>query len=114
MEKNITLQQNNIRVFNTKLMQPASILNVIKKAATNPIEWLRQYYSSVLEREVTTGQTLRYVHAQLAFLMGVFPTYDSLLVHLGVCAWALWAILSCIRTSDSRASRQPQERPLLP
>lgn len=30
MEKNITLQQNNIRVFNTKLMQPASILNVIK------------------------------------------------------------------------------------
>lgn len=113
MEKNITLQQNNIRVFNTKLMQPASILNVIKKAATNPIEWLRQYYSSVLEREVTTGQTLRYVHAQLAFLMGV-PVYDSLLVHLGVCAWALWAILRCIRTSDSLASRQPQERPLLP
>lgn len=31
MEKNISLQQNNIRVFNTKLMQPASILNVIKK-----------------------------------------------------------------------------------
>ncbi len=29
MEKNITLQQNNIRVFNTKLMQSASILNVI-------------------------------------------------------------------------------------
>lgn len=100
MEKNISLQQSNIRVFNTKLMQPASIVNVIKKAATNPIEWLRQYYSSVLEREVTTGQTLRYVHAQLAFLMGVFPTYDSLLMHLGVCAWALWAILRCIRTSD--------------
>lgn len=114
MEKNITLQQNNIRVFNTKLMQPASILNVIKKAATNPIEWLRLYYSSVLEREVTTSQTLRYLHAQLAFLMGVFPIYDSLLVHLGVCAWALWAILRCIRTSDSRASRQPQERPLRP
>ena len=114
MEKNISLQQNNIRVFNTKLMQPASILNVIKKAATNPIEWLRQYYSSVLVHEVTTGQTLRYIHAQLAFLMGVFPVYDSLLVHLGVCAWALWAILRCIRTSDSRASRQPQERPLRP
>ena len=105
MEKNITLQQNNIRVFNTKLMQPASILNVIKKAATNPIEWLRQYYSSVLEREVTTGQTLRYLHAQLAFLMGVFPTYDSQLVHLGVCAWALWAILRCIRTSRSEERR---------
>lgn len=114
MEKNITLQQNDIRVLDTKLMQPASILDTIKKAATNPIEWLRQYYSSVLEREVTTGQTLRYVHAQLAFLAGVFPAYDSLLVHLGVCAWALWAILRCIRTSDSRASRQPQEHPLRP
>lgn len=114
MEKNITLQQNDIRVLDTKLMQSTSILNVIKKAATNPIEWLRQYYSSVLEREVTTSQTLQYLHAQLAFVMGVFPAYDSLLVHLGVGAWALWAILRCIRTSDSRASRQPQERPLLP
>lgn len=103
MEKNITLQQNDIRVLDTKLMQSTSILNVIKKAATNPIEWLRQYYSSVLEREVTTSQTLQYLHAQLAFVMGVFPAYDSLLVHLGVGAWALWAILRCIRTSDSRA-----------
>lgn len=103
MEKNITLQQNDIRVLDTKLMQSTSILNVIKKAATNPIEWLRQYYSSVLERKVTTSQTLRYLHAQLAFVMGVFPAYDSLLVHLGVGAWALWAILRCIRTSDSRA-----------
>ena len=41
------------------------------------------------------GQTLRYLHAQLAFVMCVFPTYDSLLVHLGVCAWMLWAVLKC-------------------
>lgn len=38
MEKNITLQQNNIRVFNTKLMQSTPMLDTIKKAATNPIE----------------------------------------------------------------------------
>ena len=114
MEKNISLQQSDIRVINAKQVQTSALLDGMKKAATAPMEWLRQYYSSVLEREVTTGQTLRYLHAQLAFLMGVFPTYDSQLVHLGVCAWALWAILRCIRTSDSRASRQPQERPLLP
>lgn len=95
MEKNITLQQNDIRVFNTKAVQPKQILSVIKKAATNPIEWLRQYYSSVLEREVSMRQTLRYVHAQLAFFMGVFPTYDSLLVHAAVGVWALWALLRC-------------------
>ena len=95
MEKNITLQQNDIRVYNTKLMQSKQVLNAMKKAATNPIEWLRQYYSIVLEREVSMGETLRYLHAQFAFFMGVFPTYDSLLVHAAVGAWTLWAILRC-------------------
>lgn len=95
MEKNITLQQSDIRVINAKQVQPSALLDGMKKAATAPMEWLRQYYSSVLEREVTMGQTLRYLHAQLAFVMCVFPTYGSLLVHLGVCAWMLWAVLKC-------------------
>lgn len=95
MEKNITLQQSDIRVINAKQVQPSALLDGMKKAATAPVEWLRQYYSGVLEREVTMGQTLRYLHAQLAFVMCVFPTYDSLLVHLGVCAWMLWAVLKC-------------------
>ena len=95
MEKNITLQQSDIRVINAKQVQTSTLLNGMKKAATAPMEWLRQYYSSVLECEVTMGQTLRYLHAQLAFVMCVFPPYDSLLVHLGVCAWMLWAVLKC-------------------
>lgn len=95
MEKNITLQQSDIRVINAKQIQTSALLDGMKKAATAPVEWLRQYYSGVLEREVTMGQTLRYLHAQFAFLMCVFPTYDSLLVHIGVCAWMLWAVLKC-------------------
>lgn len=95
MEKNIALQQNDIRVFNTKQVQTKRAISSIKKAATYPIEWLRQYYSSVLEREVSMGQTLRYIHAQLAFFMGVFVSYDSLLVHAAVGVWALWAIIRC-------------------
>ena len=95
MEKNITLQQSDIRVINAKQVQTSALLDGIKKAATAPVEWLRLYYSGVLEREVTMGQTLRYLHAQFAFLMCVFPTYDSQLVHLGVCAWMLWAVLKC-------------------
>ena len=95
MEKNITLQQSDIRVINAKQVQTSALLDGMKKAATTPMEWLRQYYSSVLEREVTMGQTLRYLHAQLAFVMCVFPIYDSLLVHLGVCAWMLWTVLKC-------------------
>ena len=58
MEKNITLQQSDIRVINAKQVQTSALLDGMKKAATTPMEWLRQYYSSVLEREVTMGQTL--------------------------------------------------------
>ena len=61
MEKNITLQQSDIRVINAKQVQTSALLDGMKKAATAPMEWLRQYYSSVLEREVTMGQTLRYL-----------------------------------------------------
>ena len=95
MEKNITLQQSDIRVINAKQVQTSALLDGMKKAATAPVEWLRQYYSSVLEREVSMGQTLRYIHAQLAFFMGVFVSYDSLLVHAAVGVWALWAIIRC-------------------
>lgn len=36
MEKNITLQQNNIRVFSTKLMQSTPMLDTIKKSRNQP------------------------------------------------------------------------------
>lgn len=44
MEKNITLQQSDIRVINAKQVQPSALLDGMKKAATAPMEWLRQYY----------------------------------------------------------------------
>ena len=95
MEKNITLKSSDIRVLNAKTCQSAAVLNAIKKTATAPLEWLRQYYSSVLERNVTQGETVRYLHAQLAFVVAVFATYDSLLVHMAAMAWAAWALLRC-------------------
>ena len=49
--------------------------------------WLRQYYSSILGSEVTMRQTLRYLHAQVAFVMAAFITYNSLLVHVAVFVW---------------------------
>lgn len=95
MKKNITLQQSDIQVLNAKTCLLATVLNAIKKTATAPLEWLRQYYSDALERDVTLGETLRYLHAQFAFVMAVFATYDSLLVHGAVMMWAAWAVLRC-------------------
>ena len=39
MEKNITLQQSDIRVINAKQVQTSALLDGMKKAATTPMEW---------------------------------------------------------------------------
>lgn len=72
-----------------------SVWSGIKKAAASPVEWLRRYYSGVLHKEISTRRTLRLVHAQLAFVMAVFPLYDSLLVHMLVALWLVWAVARC-------------------
>lgn len=77
MASNITLQ-HKAPIATTSLR---ALVKSTKKAVTSPFEWLRQYYSSILGSEVTMRQTLRYLHAQVAFVMAAFFTYESLLVH---------------------------------
>lgn len=38
-----------------------------------PVEWLRNYYSSVLEREVSSKQASYITQAQLALILTIFP-----------------------------------------
>ena len=80
MASNITLQ-HKAPIATTSLR---ALVKSTKKAVTSPFEWLRQYYSSILGSEVTMRQTLHYLHAQVAFVMAAFFTYDSLLVHVAV------------------------------
>ena len=106
MEKNITLQSGNRTPFGGAAFSPeaaigsikstASTIGVgIKRIATMPVEWLRKYYSGILEREVSMGQTLRYLHAQVAFILAVFPVYDSMLAHAAIAMWAAMAVAKC-------------------
>ena len=110
MEHNIILQSRstyaanaNRQTLNIKsplamgspLDAPRTALGIAKRVmayASAPVEWLRRYYSSVLERDVTTAQTLRYLHAQAAFALAVFPSYDSLLMHAAAVAWLVAAV----------------------
>lgn len=85
MASNITLQ-HKAPIATTSLR---ALVKSTKKAVTSPFEWLRQYYSSILGSEVTMRQTLRYLHAQVAFVMAAFFTYDSLLVHAAVFVWLI-------------------------
>ena len=43
MEKNITLQQSDIRVINAKQVQTSALLDGMKKAATAPVEWCQMF-----------------------------------------------------------------------
>lgn len=94
MEQNISINKSAGNTGHTNI----SLANMAAEAARvamSPIEWLRQYYSAVLGKEVSMGKTLRYIHAQVAFAMAVFPVYDSLLTHLATIAWFAAAVVAC-------------------
>ncbi len=95
MEKNVILQQSKSTGARSLSNTCATHWKMLKKMATAPIEWFRCYYSSVQEREVSTKQTLHYLHAQLAFILTVFVSYDSLLVFFGMLLWTAIAMLAC-------------------
>ncbi len=60
-----------------------------------PVEWMRRYFSSVLEREVTIKQTRLILETQAALVMTVFPAD----IHIGLRAlclgWFVWCLLKC-------------------
>lgn len=95
MENNMTLQSKNINGATTTLEQLPRILQSVKSKAVAPVEWLRQYYSLVLGKGVTMRQTLRYLHAQCAFVMAVVPAYDSLFVHVCMAIWFAISVARC-------------------
>lgn len=60
-----------------------------------PMEWLRKYYSAVLEREVSSKQTSYMTQAQLAFILTVVPIVSSMLLQ-GVClTWFVFSLYKC-------------------
>ena len=60
-----------------------------------PKEWLRKYYSAVLEREVSSKQASYITQAQLAFILTVFPIVSSMLLQ-GIClSWFAFSLYKC-------------------
>ena len=67
---------------------------VINMVARRPLAQLTAYYSDVLDRRLTTGQTLHLLNAQLAFVMTVFPAM-SFALRIVCLAWLVGAMLRC-------------------
>ena len=85
MEKQMTIQSTWM------------LLENVKNVANRPVEWLRQYYSSVLERDINMRQTWNLIEVQTAFFAGIMPANYSLWLRAACCAWFLWALKRCRR-----------------
>ena len=70
-------------------------LNSSMKKVCHPVEWLRTYYSNVLERQLTMRQTWLLINAQLAFAAAFFPVDAPWFVRIVCLAWVVSALLKC-------------------
>ena len=83
--KKICLNSNMKKVY----------LNSDMKKVCHPVEWLRTYYSNVLERQLTVRQTWLLINAQLAFAAAFFPVDAPWFVRIVCLAWVVSALLKC-------------------
>ena len=94
MEKNIILSVNesNKVLVNDNLVKAIAR---ITKGFGMPLEWLRKYYSQVIEKEITTKQTMLLLETQSAFVLGIFPVDCSLILRAICGGWFVWSLLRC-------------------
>ncbi len=97
MEKNVTLSTSGQVELNlqslTNSLQP--IFARVARTALAPLEWLRKYYSTVCEKNLTLRQTCTLIATQLAFIATVFPADAPWLTRLGCGAWLLFSLRQC-------------------
>ena len=85
-------------IMRNEIMSMESASKCVESVSTwlqKPIVALSNYYSKVLEREVTLSQTHRLVNAQLAFCMAFLPVESPLLLRVACLAWFASAAMKC-------------------
>jgi len=89
MENNITISR--------RFFVLSTIVNIVLSKVSVPVEALRKYYSSVLEREIDMRQTWLLINAQAAFVFAALPADGPLVLRMACCAWFIHAVLLCKR-----------------
>jgi len=92
MERNTIVQQNPMTILK---MAVDYSQNTIKNMVGNLVKPLQKYYAHVLEKEITTRQTLLLLNAQTAFIFGVFPVECPFMLRVLFGVWLLLAVLKC-------------------
>ena len=101
--KTVCLNSNMKKVYLNSNMKKVCLNSNMKKVCLNsdmkkvchPVEWLRTYYSNVLERQLTVRQTWLLINAQLAFAAAFFPVDAPWFVRIVCLAWVVSALLKC-------------------
>ena len=97
MEKNMVFTASN-ETINSMQRSANSVIttaNKVLNAAKAPVEWLRNYYSVVCEKELTFGQTMLLINAQVAFIATVFPANMPIVARIACCAWLVYSLKIC-------------------
>lgn len=92
MERNTIVQQPPMTILRMAVNHSQ---NNIKNMISNLVKPLQKYYTHVLEKEITTRQTLLLLNAQTAFIFGVFPVACPFMLRISFGAWFLLAVLKC-------------------
>ena len=85
---------NNEMMINAREGKMNLVINEIVLAAQRPVAALTSYYSSILNKKMSTKQTLCLLNAQCAFLSTVFVDC-SLVARTFLFAWLVGALLKC-------------------
>lgn len=67
----------------------------VRSVVLLPLQWLRRYYSIVLEKPVSMRQTRLMTVAQLAFFATVMPVEMHLFLRMAACVWFIAVLLKC-------------------
>lgn len=94
MEKNIILTKDTKKDIGLGFEELA---NRLGSWAAEPVRLLGEYYSGILERQLSMKQTWRMIEVQLAFLSCLFPADLPAAVRLLTVVWLVWASIRCKR-----------------
>ena len=91
-QKEISMKREISMATANSNSESLEMIRNIKAWATAPAEWLRKYYSAMLEEEVSSHQASLLTQAQIALFLSVFATTNSFLPKAGFVAWLLVCI----------------------
>lgn len=91
MEQRITINAENTKDANAK----KEAMRRLSDWLMQPVDWLTDYYSGLIEEKLNRSQTLWLVNAQVALIAAVFPADISLIARAINMLWFGWALEKC-------------------